>query len=534
MPVPVCERWTPTSESRARVRADPEASRYAIVVSEWEVESVTDGIGSADRVRAAAVLPFEPDETTAIELGTTADLYVERGRPLDVALDYSDASIEAAEEMGVRTYASLCRDLARPEMGDEMSEASNQFGAGFAVIDLETTGLFPGGHDRVVEIGIVALDPSRRPVAEWTTLVNPCRDVGPTRIHGITASQVADAPLFAEIIGDVAACVGDRIIVGHNVRFDLGFLDAEFRLGGYPVEWVPGLCTMWLASSITGARRLDECCECFGIDTGLSHSALCDARATATLFNCCLERGGRPRQVPPPMPRRSLPAIPPSGRSLVRGVAPAMPRTSLASLLGRLPNESLPSGAGREAALAYVDLLDRVLEDRVLTADEVTALAELAARWGIGAPVAGAIHRAYFSNLARLALADGVLTEVERDDLVIVAGLLGVPDALDDLRAAASAPALGVNRATELRGRTVCFTGESVCSIRGVRLERCDQQALAARAGLVSVDSVTKRLDILVLADPSSMSGKAKKADQFGIRKMAERAFWADLGVRVD
>ena len=75
-----------------------------------------DGSGSADRVRKAALLQFEPDETTAIELRATADLYVERGRALDVALDYSDASIEAAEEMGVRTYASLCRDLARDDL----------------------------------------------------------------------------------------------------------------------------------------------------------------------------------------------------------------------------------------------------------------------------------------------------------------------------------------------------------------------------------------------------------------------------------
>lgn len=419
-------------------------------------------------------------------------------------------------------------------MGDEMSEASNQFGAGFAVIDLETTGLFPGGHDRVVEIGIVALDPSRRPVGEWTTLVNPCRDLGPTRIHGITASQVADAPRFGEIIGDVAACVGDRIIVGHNVRFDLGFLDAEFRLAGYPVEWVPGLCTMWLANSVIGARRLDECCECFGIDTGLSHSALCDARATATLFNCCLERGGRPRQVPPPMPRRSLPAIPPSGRSLVRGASPAISRTSLSSLVGRLPIDSLPSGTSDEAALSYVDLLDRVLEDRRLTADEITALAELAARWGIGATVATAIHRAYFSNLARIALADGVLNAVEREDLMVVAGLLGVPDAMNDLRASASGPAIGASRTGELRGKTVCFTGESVCSIEGEHLAREDQEALAESAGLIPAHSVTKSLDILVLADASSMSGKAKKADQYGIRKMAERTFWADLGVAVD
>jgi hypothetical protein len=61
-------------------------------------------------------VPFEPDETTGLDVAKMADLYVDRGRALDVALNFSDASIEAAEEMGVQTYAWLCRGLA----GDEL------------------------------------------------------------------------------------------------------------------------------------------------------------------------------------------------------------------------------------------------------------------------------------------------------------------------------------------------------------------------------------------------------------------------------
>jgi hypothetical protein len=49
-------------------------------------------------------------------MALTADLYVQRGLALDVALDYSDASIAAAEEMGLQTYASLCRELSRDEL----------------------------------------------------------------------------------------------------------------------------------------------------------------------------------------------------------------------------------------------------------------------------------------------------------------------------------------------------------------------------------------------------------------------------------
>jgi len=80
---------------------------------------VTEARGSAEWERgAAAVVPFEPDQITALELAEMAALYIERGRALDVALDYSDASIEAAEEMGVQAYASLCRGLS----GDELRQ----------------------------------------------------------------------------------------------------------------------------------------------------------------------------------------------------------------------------------------------------------------------------------------------------------------------------------------------------------------------------------------------------------------------------
>jgi DNA polymerase-3 subunit epsilon len=204
------------------------------------------------------------------------------------------------------------------------------------------------------------------------------------------------------------------------------------------------------------------------------------------------------------------------------------------SLVSQLPGQGLPIEAHPEAVLAYVDLLDRVLEDRRLTTDEVAALTQLATAWGLASSAALAIHHFYFSGLARAALADGILTDLERADLIVMAGLLGVPDALNDLRATASGTAVGVNRSSELRGKTVCFTGESVCSIGGVPLDRTGQQQLARGAGLTPVDSVTKHTDILVLADATSMSGKAKKADAYGVRKIGERTFWADLGVGVD
>ncbi|MFJ2034089.1 PolC-type DNA polymerase III [Streptosporangium sp. NPDC087985] len=67
---------------------------------------------------------------------------------------------------------------------------------GYLVIDLETTGLHPSRHDRIVEIGIVHLDPAGQVTGEWSTLVNPGRDLGSQHVHGINAADVRYAPTF--------------------------------------------------------------------------------------------------------------------------------------------------------------------------------------------------------------------------------------------------------------------------------------------------------------------------------------------------
>src|SRR5690606_4008626 len=77
----------------------------------------------------------------------------------------------------------------------------------------------------------------------------------------------------------------------------------------------------------------------------------------------------------------------------------------------------------------------------------------------------------------------------------------------------------------DMRGKTVCFTGELQARIDGEPVTRAVAQQLAAQAGLVVANSVTKKLDLLVVADPNTQSSKAKKARQYGTRIVAEAAF---------
>jgi DNA polymerase-3 subunit epsilon len=85
-----------------------------------------------------------------------------------------------------------------------------------------------------------------------------------------------------------------------------------------------------------------------------------------------------------------------------------------------------------------------------------------------------------------------------------------------------------------LAGKTVCFTGSLLGRLEGSQITRDLAHQLATAAGLVVADRVTKDLDILVVADPNTQSGKARQARKYGTRVMAEAAFWRAIGVPVD
>lgn len=166
-------------------------------------------------------------------------------------------------------------------------------------------------------------------------------------------------------------------------------------------------------------------------------------------------------------------------------------------------------------------MLDRALLDRHLSASEQDALLDLAVSLGLSVGAAVELHRRYLSALAQAAWADGVVTDVERRDLLDVAGLLGLTS--DDVEVALAGAQGGQpakwGRFQLVPGDTVAFTGQ----MSGAR-DEWERRAVAV--GLtVTPGGVTKRTRLLVAADPDSLSGKAGKARQYGIPIVTEDAF---------
>jgi DNA polymerase III epsilon subunit family exonuclease len=156
-------------------------------------------------------------------------------------------------------------------------------GRELVVLDVETTGTDPKLGD-LVEIAAVKVK-GGSVTDRWSTLVNPGRPIVGHQMHGLTDADVKDAPSPAEAVGKALDFIGDALVVGHNVGFDLGFLEealpaARFEPGRY-------LDTLTLAREgypEVGAYKLDTLSAFFGVDLSQNHRALPDAEATAALL----------------------------------------------------------------------------------------------------------------------------------------------------------------------------------------------------------------------------------------------------------
>jgi DNA polymerase-3 subunit epsilon len=159
------------------------------------------------------------------------------------------------------------------------------------VVDTETTGLDPALGDRVVEIGCLELINHVQSGQRFHTYLNPERPMPAAayEVHGIGDDFLKGQPLFAAVVEDFLAFLGDSPLVIHNAAFDLGFLNAELaRLGRPPLALERATDTIGMARrKFPGAQAsLDALCRRFAINLSSrkKHGALVDAGLLAEVY----------------------------------------------------------------------------------------------------------------------------------------------------------------------------------------------------------------------------------------------------------
>lgn len=156
------------------------------------------------------------------------------------------------------------------------------FPSDYVVIDLETTGFSPT-FDSIIEIAAIRYR-NDNPVAEFSSLINPEIEI-PINIQyltGISDEDVSDCPTINDVISEYIDFIGNDIIVGHNVGFDINFINknSENELANNYIN------------TIRFSHKLNPALESHSLSAlkdlykikALSHRALGDCEATALVF----------------------------------------------------------------------------------------------------------------------------------------------------------------------------------------------------------------------------------------------------------
>jgi DNA polymerase-3 subunit epsilon len=234
------------------------------------------GLDSADRLASALAEAQEP-----MALADAARLLLSSARvPVDLQRKIVAEVVKADARLAWRSGTEIALAAWSPvslALGDAV----------FCVVDLETTGIRPGA-DRIVEIGAVRVE-GYELTERFERLVDPGVPLPSeiTRLTGIRPEDLAGRVGVASALRAFLAFAGDAVLVAHNARFDIGFIDAELRrlrgrrFAGTVLDTVP------LARKLVPGRTrysLGALADRFSTDATPCHRALPDALATAEIL----------------------------------------------------------------------------------------------------------------------------------------------------------------------------------------------------------------------------------------------------------
>ena len=413
----------------------------------------------------------------------------------------------------------------------------------FVVLDVETTGLDPASS-RILEIALATVE-NGLILETWTTRFNPEGPVGKTEIHGITDSDVVNAPLFSEKADEVLKRINNIAVVAHNSRFDLAFLRAEFQRANLTMPWIAGICTLSISNYYQphlSRRRLADCCEDIGIAISNAHTAVGDVQATARLFHYYMIPNKRPA------PRKEELELlkNPSGNGtevnevklknpiIAQRIAESkkaqnlQPKVSvykeLVKILAACSFQEVLEKENFSGEFAYLEKVIEFLADGILTDSEMQELKSLADVYSLDDTQIQISHTSLIKAFAIQALKDESISVTEKDELISLASSLGIEKNLltaiirdaKVIRAnilskqVLSLPDNWKLGAPLRVGQKVVFTG---CEPN----HRAQLESESKKAGVAISSKVSSKTSLLI-TDGSYEGNKARDAREMGVR----------------
>ena len=162
----------------------------------------------------------------------------------------------------------------------------------YIVLDTETTGLDPDDGHKIIEIGCIEIINRKVTDNTFHKYINPLReiDIEASKVHGLTASNLSDKPLFNDIYDEFVSYISSSPLIIHNAPFDMGFLKKEFNNIETKNNFINNeiIDSLKLARKISPGKKntLDALCDRYSVDNSdrSYHGALLDARLLAHVY----------------------------------------------------------------------------------------------------------------------------------------------------------------------------------------------------------------------------------------------------------
>lgn len=178
----------------------------------------------------------------------------------------------------------------RPQKGSSLLI----FPQDYVVIDTETTGLDPR-YNEIIELSAIRVR-SGEICNSFSTLVKPLNEIDEfiTELTGITNEDVSDAPKIKDVLQDFLDFIGQDIIVGHNVHFDINFIyDKSVHYYGRPLsnDFVDTMRISRYILPHLKHHRLSDVASALGIEQEGFHRALVDCQTTLAVLKSLQSTG---------------------------------------------------------------------------------------------------------------------------------------------------------------------------------------------------------------------------------------------------
>ena len=264
----------------------------------------------------------------------------------------------------------------------------------YVAFDVETTGLYK--NDRIVEIGFVVFKDGQI-LEEWSTLLNPQRDVGKGNIHGITASMVSVAPLFKEVVNDIFRLINGRVLVAHQFSFDARMLAQELNRLDTQGDLGKGFCTLIASRNLLPgtANTLEATCSALQIETIDAHSALGDARMTMRIFQHLEDDEQEISPASVEYDKNQNPS-----RVLERIVFKREHDDALERI--KVFTQKVPFPTSEEKFVAYLLLLNMAMQDLFISEAEQKELSHWADELGVSESDVRSLHQGYLESFIQI------------------------------------------------------------------------------------------------------------------------------------